>query len=342
MEREQHIGFVRWNEDNCRYPLRIQVEPAYKPRMVVSRNDREEIFTKTYGKPMCIKIDDFLYAGNDEVILEIANDGIGTVDYVIEGDTACGWLEISAVTGTVESQEEIVLRCNKQKLNEEIHTARLVIKDTETTVAVEIKARSVRVDNLPPLTFLENNGVIAMEANHFCGRKDVSGGGFIELKPYGRSGCGMKVFPTTADFGGQSERPSLAYRFLIEEAGAYTAEIWTTPTNPVQNNRPLRFQLTDPRGARQMVTAVPADFKAGNPSDERWCAGVLDNIRKSAVQLNLEKGVQEISIGAVEAGLILERILIYKSGRPPLDSYLGPPESFYTENFFTAPSPEGA
>jgi hypothetical protein len=106
--------------------------------------------------------------------------------------------------------------------------------------------------------------------------------------------------------------------------------MWTTPTNPVQNKRPLRFQLTDSRGAEQMITAVPVDFMAGTSADERWSAGVLDNIRTTAVQLNLEKGVQEISIGAVEAGLVLERILIYKTGAAPLSSYLGPPESFYT------------
>jgi hypothetical protein len=62
MELAQHIGFVKWNEDNYRYPLRILVEPAHKPRMVVSRKDREEIFTKTYGNPETLVINDFLYA----------------------------------------------------------------------------------------------------------------------------------------------------------------------------------------------------------------------------------------------------------------------------------------
>jgi len=333
MELEQHIGFVKWNEDNHRYPLRIQVEPVYKPRMVVSRKDSERICSKTYGSPETIKIDDFLYAGNSEVILEIANDGIGSIDYVIETNAQFDWLEISPLKGTVESQGEIVLRCNRQKLTDEIQTARLLIKDKETVIAVEIKAKAVSINNLPSMTFLENNGVIVMEANHFSGRKDVSGCGFIELKNYGRSGCGMKVFPTTADFTehcqGEKNKPALFYRFLIEEAGCYTAEIWTTPVNSVQNKRPLRFLLTDPANAEQIITAVPADFRAGNPSDRNWCQGVLDNIRVNKTSLTLEKGVQEISISALEAGLILERILIYKKNMEPLKSYLGPPESFF-------------
>jgi len=323
MELEQHIGFVKWNEDNCRYPQRIQIEPAYKPRMTVSRKDREEIYTKTYGSPMTINIDDFLYAGNDEVILEIANDGIETIDYTIELQNECNWLEVSSLKGTVNEQNEIVLHCNRQKLTEEIQNARFLIKDKETTVAVEIKAKNVNIKNLPPQTALENNGVIVIEANQFCDKKDTPTGSFAELQNYGRSGVGMKVFPTTTDFGERDEKPSLTYRFLIEEPGNYTAEIWLTPTNSVQNKRPLRFALTS-SGKEQIITAVPADFMAGSPSDARWCEGVLNQIRKCKASLAFEKGVREITIGALEAGLVLERVLIYRDGKAPLESYLGP------------------
>ncbi|MDR0464588.1 MAG: glycosyl hydrolase 115 family protein [Treponema sp.] len=372
MELEQHIGFVKWNEDNCRYPPRIMIEPAYKPRMAVSRKDREDIYTKAYGSPEKIIIDDFLYAGNDEVILEIANDGIGNFDFVIEEQeksAPCGWLEISALNGNVEVLEEIVIRCNKQKLASlqppgGIQTANLLIKDKETKVAVEINARIVDTDSLPSMTFLENNGIIAMEASHFCSKNDVDGlndkpaSRFVELKNYGRSSFaagadksgGMKVFPSTTDFSEQffsenDRRAYLTYRFLIEEAGDYTAEIWTTPVNSVQNKRPLRFilisshishlkqstQYVQPKQCVHTITAVHADFKAGDPHYNDWCQGVLDNIRKSEVSLNFENGIHKISIGAVDSGLILERILIYRKGREPLKSYFGPPESFYVK-----------
>jgi len=341
MELEQHIGFVKWNEDNCRYPLRYQVEPAYKPRMVVSRKDRNEIYTKTYGKPMTIYIDDFLYAENDEVILEIANDGIGALDYEIRQERLNNWLELSTTRGRVESSNEIILRCNRKNLLNEIQIAKLKIMDNETAVAVEIRARAVDTSSLPQMTFLENNGVITINANHFCGKKDVNGCGFTELKNYGRSGCGMKVFPVTADFSkcaADKDRPSINYRFLIEETNDYIVEVWTTPTNPVQNKSSLRFVLSDSRGKSHVITAVSSDFRAGSPSDSKWCQGVLDNIRINLASFTFEKGVQEISVGVMEAGLVLERILIYKidpnvsiNKTMPLISYLGPPESFFVK-----------
>jgi hypothetical protein len=330
MELEQHIGFVKWNDDNYRYPLRVTVEPAHKPRLSVSRKDRTEIFSKTYGSPMTINVDDFLYAGSDEVIIEIANDGIGSLDYVIEPAKEYNWLSISSIRGTVESQEEIILRCNRQGLTDEIQNTRLLIKDKETVVAVEIKARNPVTKNLPTMTFLENNEVIVIEANRFCEKKDAPSAGFIELKNYGRSGVGMKVYPTTADFTENDDLPILTYRFFIEEAGKYTAEVWTTPTNSIQNKRPLRFRFESSQ-TRQIITAVPADFIAGSPSDKRWCDGVLDQIRVNKISLTLQKGVQEISIGALEAALVLEKVLIYKEGREPLSSYLGPPASVSNE-----------
>jgi hypothetical protein len=296
--------------------------------MTVSRKDNAEIFHKTYGPPMTITVDDFLSPGIDEVIIEIANDGTGSLDYVIETEQEYPWLEISAKKGTVESQEDIVLRCNKDKLTGETQTARLLIKDAETVVAVTITAKSRHNPNLPPMTFMSQNGIIVIEAKHFAGKKDSAAGGFMELNNYGRSGTGMKVFPSTANFNETDENPLLTYRFLIEKAGDYTVEVWTTPVNPVQSNKPLRFTLGKPENAPHIITAVPADFVAFH-TDPRWCQGVLDNIRKSAAALTFEQGVQEIAVGALEAGLVLERILIYPKGGEPPASYLGPQESFF-------------
>jgi len=331
MELAQHIGFINWNEDNCRYPLRIQVEPVDKPRMIVSRKDKEAIYTKAYGRPMTIEINDFLYAGNDEVFLEIANDGRDSLNYFIESDGQYDWLDISSVKGSIESQEEIILRCNRNKLTDEIQTARLLVKDNETTVAVTIKAKTINTKDLPPMTFLQNNGVFAMNANHFCEKIDAPAGIFTELKNYGRSGAGMKVFPTTSDFEEKDKKPSLVYRFLIEEPGNYNAEICIAPTNPVQHKRPLRFMLTDTQKHEQVITAVPKDFRVGDYANKSWQEGVLNHIRVCKTTLKLEKGINEITIGALEAGLVPEKIIIYKEGTELLKSYLGPAESYYTK-----------
>ena len=365
MELEQHIGFVKWNEDNCRYPLRIQVEPAYKPRMTVSRKDSEMIAVKNYGGPMEIQVDDFLYEGNEEVVLEIANDGVGEICYRIEsvdengsiltgaeGDgtvcgrpgkcgadaagtagkdrLTCGWLTAMPASGIVAVQQDVILTCDRSKLGKEIQTMRLLIQEAETTVAVVVRAKSDIPDNLPSKTFLENAGVTVMEANHWALRHDTARGGFRELKGYGRSGYGMKVFPVTEDFEQGEDAPSLTYRFYLEKADNYRIEVWSAPVNSVRDKRPLRFGL-QAGGVNGILEAVSAGFRAGDPGDSAWCQGVLDQIRVTGMEVHLEQGLQSVTVSALEAGLVVERILVYPKGRPPRESYLGPVESFYIE-----------
>ena len=325
MEQEAHIGFTTWNEDGYRYPLRTIVEPVNEPRLVVTRKDSPATYHKTYGKPMNVSVDDFLSAGNDTVILEVANDGIGTLNYWIEGNNV-DWLSISPVSGEITSQIDVVLACNRPKLTEAVQNVCLVIKAQETAITIDIKAKADRKD-LPELTHLENQGVIAILANNFCNKKDVQLGKFIQLDNYGRSGVGMKVYPTTANFSETCEAPELSYRFFAEASGEYLVEIWTTPTNPVRNNTPIRLTLTASGGESQVVTTVPADFVPFH-TDARWSTGVLDNIRKNVATLNFEIGVQEITIGALEAGLILEKVLIYQNCNAPKASYLGPKASY--------------
>ena len=337
MELEQHIGFVKWNEDNCRYPLRTLVEPAYKPRMTVSRKDSGKIAVKDYGGPMEILVDDFLYEGNEEVILEIANDGIGEINYTIETqcgagcsceeEAAGGWLNVSPVSGKVSMQQEVVLKCDRSRLKREEETVRLLIRDSETCVAVVVRGLSRLPEGLPAGTFLENKGVIAMEAHHFALRHDVARGGFKELKGYGRSGYGMKVFPVTQDFGPEEDAPSLTYRFYLEKGGDYNIEVWSAPVNSVQDKRPLRFAV-EAGGVRQTVEVITADFRAGDPGDPRWCQGVLDQVRVTKVKAVLPGGLQTLTLDALEAGLVAERILVFPAEKKLPQSYLGPQESF--------------
>lgn len=333
MHLAQHIGFTKWNEDDCRYPVIMTVEPANKPRLKVNRKDSFAVATKTYGAPMSIQIDDFCYAGCDQVVLEIANDGIGSVHFWIEPQTESGtmpaWLKVSSMEGTVLQQEDLVITCDRSRLPETKEQVRLLIKDEETCVAVDITAKGVNVDGLPEKTYLEQAGIITMNADGFYKKKDTKKGSFELMEGYGKYGAGVKVFPSTAVFTEKEEKPFVYYRFLIEEAGEYMAELIVAPTNSVVYKKSVNVVLQI-NNKEQKVEVLPADFKAGDCSDEDWNKGVLNQERSISVQITLEEGVQSIGIGALEAGFILERIILYKRGIKRKEAYLGPYESWFT------------
>ena len=82
-------------------------------------------------------------------------------------------------------------------------------------------------------------------------------------------------------------------------------------------------------GCEETLTLVASTFQAGANWDPVWCRGVLDQIRETETMMKLEAGVNEITIGALEAGLVLERIVLVPDRKMLPNSYFGPQETAY-------------
>lgn len=351
MEREAHIGFTSWNEDGCRMPLNTAVTPMPYPRLSLSRRDSQHVFGRKYGAPFVIPVHDFCDAGVDEVILEAANDGVGELTVTVEGEAP--WLTIvtprqeaqeektflgrrSAAPAVpsfrVEKLEEIRLLCDREALPEgEEQQVTLTVRSegegSHASCTVQVDVRALRHPACEQAAFMPVKHVVTMEAHHFVSEHAAGGAAFRILPGYGRSGQAVKVYPSTAAFAPGEDAPSLTYRFLAEEEGEYVCELWLTPTSPVRPASPMRCTLTGPDGAAQIVTCVPADYRPGENSDPRWCAAMVDHIRKVRAAIRCKKGLNEVTLAALESNLSLERILIWPQGHRLPASYLGPRES---------------
>ncbi len=326
MEQEEHIGFTAWNDWGCRMPLRTCVTPFHSPRLTLSRQDDEKIYLRVYGQPMRMKVDDFCDKDVSCVILEVANDGEGTLDWRIEGAPqwqAEGnpWLTLSATEGTVEAITNVAIYCDRSQLTAEKCSATLRCVAGDATVLIDVTACEPVCAEAG--VSMPRKGVVTIEAGQYAAEKKCEAGAFRVLNGFGRSGQGVKVYPCTAAFAPDGDAPSLTYRFQADAPGAYTAELWLTPTSPVQPGVPMRCTVTGPDGVKQLITTVAADYRAGDPREPRWCAAVTDHIRKVPVEIACEAGVQTLEIGAVDPGLILERIVIYPKGMQIPQSYLG-------------------
>ncbi|QAY62444.1 hypothetical protein ET495_03325 [Xylanimonas allomyrinae] len=312
MELAEHVGFTQWNDSGNRYPLRMQVEPVRGPRMVVSRPDGAATWHQQYGRTPSVVVDDFLDAGVDEVTIEIANDGTGALDFTVEAPDRPDWLTVTPTSGTVTGQGEITLRCDRPRLGPGVHTARLLVSDGATTVALDVAAAYPEGADLPPTTFLARRGVVAIDAHHAASATATPDARFVALTDHGRSGTGVTVRPVTASFTEADLRPSVTYRFVPPAAGECTVELWTTPVNPVRAHTPLRLTL-ETGGHRSVVTTVPAGYTAFH-TDPVWETGVLDNIRVTTTTIPTTEDVTELTLAPLEPGLILERILVYPWG----------------------------
>lgn len=332
MEMAQHIGFTKWNEDGYRYPLISRVHPVHSPRMSVSRADEEQIGVKNYGAPQVIRVRDFCYAGAEPVEIEIANDGVGSFVYRITveqpGTGLPQWLKISAFEGNCQEISVVTLSCDEAFLPGQEQTVRLLVQGDDTTVAVEVTGQRRSTEGLLRGTYLERQGMIVMDAAGYIRKHDTAKGAYQLIEGYGKYGGGVKVFPSTAVFTEEEERPSLTWSFLLSEAGEYQVDLLVAPTNSVVSRQGVYVLVDNGLGEKRRAEITAPDFRTGESGDSRWAQGVLNQIRVCSINLPFEAGQQQLTVEALEAGVVLEQIRIHKPGTQAKQSYLGPRESY--------------
>ncbi len=327
MELASHVGFTKWNEDGFRYQLRMTVTPFDRPRMAVSATEEEAGYDKVYGKPMQLVMEDFLYEPNTQTEIEIFNTGTGTLSYrILMPD--CDWLSCDRTEGTVEDCVRVVFSCDRSRLSGTEESAEVLVTDGDTTVSILFKAKKWNRD-LPDMTFLPGKAGYVIEACHYFEKKEPEGCEIRMLADYGVSGCGMKAYPDTADFI-RGKEPSLSYRLFTEEAGSYICEIWFAPVNPLKRNGELFYGIKVNEEAAFYENTVPKGYRAGESEDRVWSMGALKHRRICKSEVFLTKGINKISLLLADAGLVAERLFLYREDRGPAVSYLGPPESLYT------------
>lgn len=354
MELASHIGFTNWNDEDWRYPVRHTVRLPKKPRLVVSRADEEKHYTNQYF-PVPLVIGDFAESECESVRIQIANGGQGAVEWSIkkgarqigqdgmakednEEAFGFGWLEFSAMSGKTELQDEVILTVRKERLQpgEEVTCSFEIMTETEF-VPVHVRAAKLDFTQLPQGTFVPENKLFVINAADYTEKSDVteidSGNSetdyasFRVLKDFGKYGSGVKVFPVTAAFSDVERAPSVSYQLWSEDGGAYRMEVHTSPANPLVYGGRLSVKASVNDRECQSIELTGADYKGGEPGCTLWEKAVLAQEHVSTAEIKLNKGLNRITVYAQEAGLVLERLVLYPAQMKRKVSYLGPEES---------------
>lgn len=343
-----HVGFVKWNEDGCRYPLRTYIEPFERPRLVVSRADDESVLVKNYGSREALEIYDFMDEGVEEVEIELANGGSGSLKCEIMAE-ACEWLAWELPEHEIVCQETLRLCCIRALLPEEEAVCNVRISDGDTEVEIHVHGRKNNTAGIPERTFLPRNGRIVMLAEHYARADRYAGGeepGIITLSDFGLCKSGIKCKPFTYELEHSDYQrllsgdnagvhlPCASYFVYAKETGIYIIEVWTAPSNPVNAKRNLQFAVRNAADDDNwsVVDVLPKDYKGGEPGCRAWCAGVISQIHKTICRIKLRQGINEIQIGLLDGVLLLEKLMVYPDGEQIPESATGPKESWCSGN----------
>jgi hypothetical protein len=326
MGLSEHIGFVSWCDEGCKYPIMMKIEPANKPRMIVAPANSTTYKVSGSWRPGQITIRDFIHQDVQEVKIDIALGSRPTVDYQIS--TVCPWLRVSRRGGCLLKKDVLTLSIDRRYLIGK-DTGEVLITSHNNKIVILVEAENADTIGLDTMTFLESEGYIAMEAEHYYKKYDVKIGGFGKLDNYGRTLSAMKVLPPICDFTMQTDRPYLEYCFVAEREGMYTVDFYLAPSNTAFVDRKLYLGIQINEGEMKIENAVSDKFKSLDLSSSEWVSAVRENIRIYKSDVYCKKGINNLRIYAVSPSLVLERIILYSADSKIPVSYLGPVESFY-------------
>lgn len=320
MMSSPHIGYRQWAPDSWTYPDTFKLPLKDESVMIVNAEGYGHNCTEDFALP------DFTNINEETYTLVISNGGSREFDYTVE--TSLDWILISKKAGTVKEGKKVEVSIDWNKVPKSLHGI-ISISGVGKVVKVAVNAKIVNIQNLCPMTFVEAHDVVSIEAEHMIKSVVKSGNEWTVLKNYGRTLSSVKVLPVGVSFKKVEDAPYVKYSILINEDSDYTLNVYTAPTNNLQNDTRLRYAVGFDDEEPMVKDILPRDFIAGDYNNIHWCRAVLDNIHISKTNHKLTKGVHTLRFYAVDAGVVLQKLVLSRGELP--QSYFGPEESYYVK-----------
>ena len=324
----EHFGFVSWCEEGNKYPLRIYTEPANKPRVIVAKSDdvRFNIGKQWTGNRM--SFDDFMRPDVESITLEIACGSKDEIEYKILCDKL--WLSFSKTEGKTAYTDKITVSIDRDKLKGKDSAAVTVLGSDRSRTIITFNADNPDFSDYETNTFIEYDGYIAIEAEHCHSKAGAKGAEFTLLKPYGKTGSAMKVYPTLADFKEEEEKPYLEYLFEAKNDGVYNLELYFAPSTPVTHEQEMLAGISLNGSEMQSFNTVH------NPAvpyflSHQWSSEAFNNVKVYKCKVECKKGLNSLRYYHISPNLALERIVLFKDGTKLPEAYLGPKESYFVK-----------
>jgi hypothetical protein len=326
---QTHIGYTSWNNPDKNYMPKVkEITLPKKPEMGVMIEGSESWWPNYEEVASLPEFDNF---NNQSYYIELFNRGAGNYDFSIVAKNS--WVLISQTRGTIESEKRIWIQVDWNKIPVGKNESDITIKSADgKTVIVNIKAIKHTLPEPGSFHgFIEANGYISMEAEHFTAYKESEEIHWQVIPGFGRTLSGVTAFPTThPPVIPEKDSPRLEYNVYLYSSGNVKVDCYIAPSLNIYNNEGMEYAVSFDDALPQIVKIHEFDTIPDWKYPAYWNKSVTDNIRILSTEHTIEhEGPHILKFWMVTPGVVLEKIVI-ETGEIG-DSYLGPPESFRQE-----------
>jgi hypothetical protein len=263
------------------------------------------------------------YQTQGEPYIEVFNRGQKPFPYRIE--SASPWLTVSPREGTVKDQVRATLQVDWARAPRGNTPVTLTVTGpNQSRVRVEARVNNP-VEGPPPTGFIEANGYVSIEAEHFDRVVDRAPVYWQHLPHIGRTAGGMTPFPATGarqKLGADAAR--LEYDVQLWKAGKVKVWAYLSPRNNVRPSDGLQYAVSLDDAEPQLVNITTA--LNGIPMNRSFERNTSDNVNLTSTEHEVPTaGHHVLKFWAVDPTVIVQKLVIDTGGLR--SSYLGPPES---------------
>jgi len=310
---QTHLGYTAWSDPPLNaMPAVSEVQPLEVASMAVAVEGSEAAI----GPNATATLHTLESWNPGPRRIEVFNRGVGTFNYTASADMP--GIELNPARGSVREQQALDVRVNWAAVPPGSSQATIALQgDDGRRFFVKLPLQHASMDGVSG--FIESNGVLAIEAEHFARAVAPPGRQWLRIPDHGRTLSGMSTQPLDAAVPAMPDM-HLDYPVHLFKPGPVKVIATLAPTQKFRPGAGLRFALSFDDEAPQIVN-MHAD-----ESNAAWERSVMDEaVSFTTTHVLARPGAHTLKFWALDAGVVLNKLVIDAGGLQP--SYLGPPES---------------
>jgi len=321
---QPHIGYSNWNnppEDT------LPVVHIYEPHSAEEMGIAIEGMASAWPSAGNYQLGRFDPFGKQSRTLTIFNKGKKSFKALAQ--TSQPWIIINNTSMQVDTEVQLHVSIDWSKLPQGEHSGRIQITGTGwggASIGVSAFNPGIKTAALKGKGFVEADGVIAIEAEHFQRQNTVTldDGRTLrweKIPQHGRTLSSLSVYPITDHhFANANDAPYVEYDFFTLDKTDLNIDGVFAPSWPMLPGQELRYAIAIDNEPPQVVS-LTADM-----SNATWEETVRTDVRVArSTHKAINAGAHKLRIYSLDPGVTLQKIMIDTGGLLP--SYLGPEEN---------------
>jgi hypothetical protein len=250
----------------------------------------------------------------------------GQTSFAVRFESKQPWVAVTPSNGDITSQTRFTVNVDFARAPTGNTTAQvIVLASTGERATLELPITKPDTKTRSLQGFIEANGYVAIDAEHFHRKVDVPDATWTILPGLGRTGAGVTTFPvTTPRIDPGSASPRLEYDVELFTAGNITVAGYLSPRLPTLATDGLLYGVSIDDGAIQVVNTTAS--QSSKPDSRGWERNTSNNVNLTTTVHRVNApGRHTVKFWMIDPTVILQRLVLDTGGLQP--SYLGPPES---------------